>query len=101
MMEEISKLYNQAVLLLRCEKSLLSFRCFLFVIDRLKSVGLFNSFQNTPHIWIRLAECCIAFIESGGKENKKLEYNSDTCSSKNCFESKIISKGRSRRLLIS
>ena len=52
-------MYNMGIQLLHCGKALPAFECLIEAVQM---------FQINPHLWLRLAECCImAYREVSGK----------------------------------
>ncbi|TYH12425.1 hypothetical protein ES288_A06G066100v1 [Gossypium darwinii] len=77
--------YNCGLQYLACGKPILAARCF----QKASSI-----FYKRPHLWLRLAECCLMAVEKG------LVKGSQTPSDKSEIRANVIGKGRWRKLLI-
>ncbi|PPD86515.1 hypothetical protein GOBAR_DD16543 [Gossypium barbadense] len=77
--------YNCGLQYLACGKPILAARCF----QKASSI-----FYKRPHLWLRLAECCLMAVEKG------LVKGNQTPSDKSEIRANVIGKGRWRKLLI-
>ncbi len=75
-------IYNTGLSLLLTDKPLEAFQCF---------EKLSTSFRSRPQLWVRMAECCIQYDLRRKEEKMKKEPG---------LTSGVVSKGRSRRLLL-